>query len=145
MCEETCCSEPPLLEECQRLAMQPLREACCGRLRGLARLSHAWVALEEGLEAAVAELLRIVRATEVSCSGAGCDPFAQAAQVAMASELSPIFQFGWLDLADLGEFSVQVGLFFAPEQRCRRGVWRCCKWRSPGCRLGTPWPLRLGT
>lgn len=58
----------------------------------------------------MAELLRIVRATEVDClAQPGCDPFARAAEVAMASELSPIFQFGWLDLADLGEFSVQVG------------------------------------
>lgn len=58
----------------------------------------------------MAELLRIVRATEVDClAQPGCDPFARAAEVAMASELSPVFQFGWLELADLGEFSVQVG------------------------------------
>ena len=44
-------------------------------------------------------------------------PSWQLPQVALSSSLSPIFRFGWLDLVDDGEFSLQVGkaLYFASE------------------------------
>ena len=44
-------------------------------------------------------------------------PSWQLPQVALSSSLSPIFRFGWLDLVDDGEFSLQVGkaLYFATE------------------------------
>lgn len=77
--------------------MVPLRQACCGHLASIQRSSPQWEELQQGIEAAVQELLRIVEATEsaMDCATSpACDPFMRAAEVALSSSLSPIFRFG---------------------------------------------------
>ncbi|CAE7200651.1 unnamed protein product [Symbiodinium sp. CCMP2456] len=107
--EVSCCRQQA---DCAAPAFAPLRAACCGELRqGVQRFSAEWDQLELGIEHASEELIGIVEATSASrCEeqeNCRADFFLYAAEVATSSSLARVFQLGWSDLTDEGEFALQ--------------------------------------
>ncbi|CAE7463160.1 unnamed protein product, partial [Symbiodinium necroappetens] len=107
--EVSCCRQQA---DCAAPAFAPLRAACCGELRqGVQRFSAEWDQLELGIEHASEELIGIVEATSASrCEeqeNCRADFFLHAAEVAMSSSLARVFQLGWSDLTDEGDFALQ--------------------------------------
>ncbi|CAE7567468.1 unnamed protein product [Symbiodinium natans] len=110
--EASCCQRGHASSDCAAPAFVPLRAACCGELRqGVQRFTAEWEELEQGIELASEELIGIVEATSASRCEAeeSCraDFFLYAAEVAMSSSLAMVFQLGWSDLTDEGEFALQ--------------------------------------